>query len=347
MSYIPGTKLSSFDTNLHATVLTDAKVMMTHGLGAGQIVKLEDWLILAGDNITVFSSPQVQAVQAPVETPVETPVQLTPVQVQEPVEAPAQVQEKVAIFSKFRWTLCGGNYRVAIMTSKGLLQVKCVIDDITSKDSIGRVKTTMFADEAAWRASLPEGDAVIQVTSPDNRTDVEKRIQRAEISGRYTDDAGKLNEFMDRFKIRSDFFHATSPNKMVETSLGHIEFYRNQLNKITLEEDLAGSKRHPYTIGLKRALRNYNHYKYRASLATNPNLGTPHLYVRGTNRLRTNIGGTEYEVGLKGDRIMATQIAIRPVSSKHSPAILYNNLAEMGNPKIYMMYRRRRIDLPV
>ena len=341
MSYIPGTKLSSFDTNLHATVLTDAKVMMTHGLGAGQIVKLEDWLILAGDNITVFSSPQVQAVQAPVETPVEPPVQ-----VQEPVEAAAQVQEKVAVGSKFRWTLCGGNYRVAIMTSKGLLQVKCVINDITSKDSIGRVKTTMFADEAAWRASLPEGDAVIQVTGPDNRADVEKRIQGAQISTLYTDDAGTLNEFMNRFKIRSDFFHATSLNKMVETSLGHIEFYRNQLSKITLEEDLAGSKRRPYTLGLKRALSNYNHNKYRASLATNPNLGTPHLYVRGTNRLRTNIGGTEYEVGLKGDRLMATQIAIRLVSSKHSPAILYNNLAEMGNPKIYMIYRRRRIDLP-
>jgi hypothetical protein len=43
---------------------------------------------------------------------------------------------------------------------------------------------------------------------------------------------------------------------------------------------------------------------------------------------------------------MATQIAIRLVSSKHSPAILYNNLAELGNPKIYMIYRRRNIELP-
>jgi len=331
MSYAPGTKLSSFDTNLHATVLTDAKVMMTHGLGAGQIVKLDDWRILAGDNITVFSVPQLE--QAPV---------------QEPVQAVQAVQEKVTeVGSKFHWSFNGDNYRIAIMTSKGLLQVKCVTDGITEKNDFGRTKTTMFTDEATWRASLPQVDSVINISGPDNRNDIEKRIQRAEISGRFTDDAGKLNEFMDRFKIRSDFFHATSPNKLVENSLGHIEFYRKELNKITLEEDLAGSKRHPYTLGLKRALRNYNNYKYRASVAVNPNVGTPHLYVRGTNRLRTNIGGTEYEIGLKGDRLKATQIAIRLVSSKHSPAILYNNLTEMGNPKIYMIYRRRRIDLPV
>jgi hypothetical protein len=44
---------------------------------------------------------------------------------------------------------------------------------------------------------------------------------------------------------------------------------------------------------------------------------------------------------------MATQIAIRLVSSKHSPAILYNSLAELGNPKIYMIYRRNRVELPL
>ena len=321
MSYAPGTKLSSFDTNLHATVLTDAKVMMTHGLGAGQIVKLDDWLILAGENIVVFSS-QAQA---------------------EP-----QAQENPAsIGSKFRWDLNGDNYRVAIMTSKGLLQVKSVTDGVTDKDSIGRVKTTMFTDEAAWRASLPQGNAIINLVGPDNRNDVEKRIERTQKSGRFIDDAGKLNEFMEHFNIRSHFFHATSPNKMVQFFLERVESYRKELNKITLEEDLAGSKRHPYTLGLKRALRNYNHYKYRASISTNPDVGTPHLYVRGKNRLLTNIGGTEYDVGLKVDNLNPTQIAIRLISSKHSPAILYNSLAAMGNPKIYMIYRRRRIELPL
>jgi hypothetical protein len=334
MSYDPGTKLSSFATGFHATVLTDGKVMMTHGLGAGQIVKLEDWLILAGDVIDIFCKDQPQSQpQAQVE-----------VQAQPQVEAEVQAQENVPIGSKFRWDLNGNTYRVAIMTSKGVLQVKSVTDGVTDEDSIGRIKRTMFPNEAAWRASLPEGDAVTPLTGPDTRSQIQKRLDAPLQSH---GDAEKIGEFMDRFKIRSDVIISTSPNKLVEILLDRVEFYRKELNKITLEEELAGCKRHSNNIGLKRALRSYGHCKYRASIAAKPDVGTPYLYVHGGNRLRTNIGGTEYEVGLKGDRLNATQIAIRLVSSKQSPAILYNSLAELGNPKIYMIYRRKRVELPL
>jgi hypothetical protein len=203
----------------------------------------------------------------------------------------------------------------------------------------------MFPNEAAWRASLPEGDAVTQLTGPDTRSQIQKRLD-APLQSRFHGDAEKINEFMDRFKIRNHIFTTPSPNELAKNAIRNVEYFRAELNKITLEEELAGSKRHSNTLWLKRALRNYNLYKYRASIAAKPDVGNTHLYVRGGNRLRTNIGGTEYEVGLKGDRLMATQIAIRLVSSKHSPAILYNSLAEIGNPKIYMIYRRRNIELP-
>jgi DNA-binding LytR/AlgR family response regulator len=310
--------------------------MMTHGIGAGQIIKLEDWLILAGDDITVLSN------QAPVQ-----PIQEKPVQ---PVQAVQAVQEKpVAIGSKFRWDLNHENYRVAIMTSKGLLQVKSVVDGVTDKDTIGYVKTTMFPNEAAWRASLPQdpqGNAAIDLVGPDNRSEIQKRLE-APLRCRFDGDAEKINEFMERFKIRSDILTRQSPNEMVKSALRNIEYFRAELNKITIEEELAGKKRHELSLSLKRALRIYIHNKSKIDRTENPDVGTSYLYVRGTNRLRTNIGGTEYEVGLKGDRLMATQIAIRLVSSKYSPAILYNNLNDLANPKIYMIYRRRRYDLPL
>ena len=359
MSYPPATKLSSSNGELSATVLTEGKAMVTLGLGVGQLMKLEDWLILAGDDIVVLSK-KVQTQVQPQPQPVQ--VQPQPVQVQE--NQPAQVQENqpaqeqpqpvqekpAAIGSKFRWGLNHTNYRVAIMTKNGFLQVKSVTDGVTQKDTIGRVKTTMFPNEAAWRASLPQdpqGNAVIEMVGPDNRSQIQKRIE-APLRCRFDDcDAEKINEFMERFKIRSDVITLPSPNEMVKRSLCDIETLRAELNKITIEEELAGKKRHELSLSLNRSLRHYSHNKCKTYKAQNPDVGATYLYVRGTNRLRTNIGGTEYEVSLKGDRLMATQIAIRLVSSELTPAILYANLGELANPKIYMIYRRRRYDLPL
>lgn len=356
MSYPPATKLSSSNGELSATVLTEGKAMVTLGLGVGQLMKLEDWLILAGDDIVVLSKKvqtQVQAQPQPVQEqenePVQEQPQPQPVQAQE--QENKQVQEKpAAIGSKFRWGLNHTNYRVAIMTKNGFLQVKSVTDGVTQKDTIGRVKTTMFPNEAAWRASLPQdpqGNAVIEMVGPDNRSQIQKRLE-APLRCRFDDcDAEKINEFMERFNIRSDVITRSSPNDMVKRSLRNIETLRADLNNITIEEELAGKKRHELSLSLNTALRIYSHYKSKAYSTPNPDVGADYLYVRGMNHLRTNIGGTEYEVGLKGDRLMPTQIAIRLASSKHTPAILYNNLSELANPKIYMIYRRRRYDLPL
>ena len=328
MSYIPGTKLSSLAANLHATVLTDSKVMMTQGLGSGQIIKLEDWLILSGGDVTVFSN-QNESVQG-----------------QAPVQKEQEEEKKTATLgSKFRWHMNSDNYRVAIMTSKGVLQVKSVTDGITSQ-AIGRVKTIMFADEAAWRASLPQGDAITKLTDPDNRSEVEKKIERTNLSVRGLDDIQKLNGFINSFKIRTYFFSSISPNDYIDISLTRIQDIRNELKNITLEEDLEGSKRrHRLTLSLKNEIRNYNKYKYLASISVNPNIGTPLLNVCGLNRLFTNINGIEYHVSLNSAGVNATHIVIRPVSSRKSPAIVYNTLAEMGNPKICMLYRTNVYEL--
>lgn len=338
MSYLPATKLFSVSAGLHATVLTDGKAMITQGLGAGQIVKLEDWLILAGDDVAVFSQkPQAQAQEVQ--------------QVQEPVQEPFQEEKELKnpqMGSKFRWSLDANNYRVAIMTTKGVLQVKSVTEGITDKDSFGRTKTLMFYNEAAWRASLPEGNAVTELVAPDTRTSMQKRIEEP-LNCRFENggDADKLYEFMSRFKIRNDVITESSPNEMVKNSLRHIESLRTELNNITLEEELAGMKRHTLNLSLNRSLRIYSRHKSMTYKTQNPDVGTTYIYTRHTNRLRAVIGGLEYEVGIKGHRITAPQIAIRHISNKKNPAVLYNSFKDMGNPKFYIIYRRSRYDLPL
>jgi hypothetical protein len=237
---------------------------------------------------------------------------------------------------------------VAIVTKKGLLQVKSVRDGVTDKDSLDRIKTVMFPDEAAWLASLPPGKAVIDLVDPDKRSQVQKLLDKPlQCQFSNPSDGDRLNEFMERFKIQSDVITRSSADEMVKSALRTVEYLRAELNKITIEEELAGKKRHQLNLNLNRALRKYSHYKCMTYRTENPSVGTTYLYTRHANRLRTNIGDIEYELGVKDDRLNATQIAIRRVSSKNSPAILYNTLAEMGNPKIYMIYRRRRHEIPL
>ena len=171
MSYTPGTKLSHTDATRRATVLTGDNVMVTGGLGYGQMMKLADWLILA-------DGARIQEEFIPV--PKDGAVAPLP-----PAPPPP------AIGSKFRWALNGETYRVAIMTAKGLLQVKSVTDGggevhpttcrectpckelaMTPPAPWARrpLKQTMFADEAAWRASLPTGGSVEITPPPPPRT---------------------------------------------------------------------------------------------------------------------------------------------------------------------------------
>lgn len=82
--------------------------------------------------------------------------------------------------SKMRWTLNEETYRVAVQTKKGILQVKSVTDGAGECHDDGcscvpcaeirmfapwrtrrPLKLTFFADEAAWKASLPEGGNII------------------------------------------------------------------------------------------------------------------------------------------------------------------------------------------
>ncbi|NBO56528.1 MAG: hypothetical protein EBU84_18485 [Actinobacteria bacterium] len=209
MSYTPGTKLSHAATH-RATVLTGDNVMVTLGLGVGQMMKLADWIILA-DGATI----QEEFIPVPKDGAAHSAsgaefIPLPPTEIISPESETARVNRwrwrrglrslpvasatplptasaapPPAIGSKLRWTLGPETYRVAIMTAKGVLQVKSVTDGAGEVHPAATcecltcrelrqwaptwprrpLKKTLFADEAAWRASLPTGGSV-EITPP-------------------------------------------------------------------------------------------------------------------------------------------------------------------------------------
>lgn len=320
--YLPATKLSN--GTLSATVLTEGKVMVTQGLGMGQMMKLEDWLIIAEGVLPLNEKPPADTL------PVDTPV-----------ESPDKNQKPAAKGSKFTWHLNLNNYRVAIVTAKGLLQVKTVIDGIASTTK------KMFADEAAWRASLPtDADAITKLMSPDTRSSVQRRLEDplvCQVS--QSSNADKLSEYMRRFNIRTNVWEGPSPNSKVKNALDEIEVCRAELNKITIKDEMLGKIRHSLNLRLYKLLRVYTHMKSYASTTENPDKKPLKLETYGKSFLRTVINGVEYEVGVKSDRLTNSQIAVREASNPCKPVHLFNTFKEMGNPKFHILYRRRRYEL--
>jgi hypothetical protein len=174
-----------------ATVLTGEKVMVTAGLGKGQMMSLEDWLILAdGNHITVAEKSQI---------PVGT---------------------------KFRWGSRGNNgdsmndYRVGIQTKKGFVQIYQIDDGQLTQAKLptkyqveGRRGPQTFASYDAWMKTLPPGE--ITREDPDNRSAFQKKLDSPMPLYYGHDlnditDVGKVMHLLNRFKIRSTVWRKSS-----------------------------------------------------------------------------------------------------------------------------------------
>ena len=321
MSYTPGTKLSHTGATRHATVLTNGNLIVTAGLGYGQVMTVADWLILA-------EGSRIYEEFIPLESP-------------------------AVIGTKFRWTLNPETYRVAIMTAKGLLQVKSVTDGageihpatctclpcgelaMTPPAPWARrpLMKTMFADEAAWRASLPDGGTV-ELTLPG------KVASDTLYNG--LSDVEKVKALLNRYKIRTSAWESGSQVDVMSSSYVTIQECREQLATITLQDEIAYPRlRHKETRHLKYAISRYNSAKL--SCERNPWMAAQrpvHIQCRGPGRIRAMIGGESMILTVYGDKIAATTELRRCGAVK-----LYKNFAEMGNPKLSVYYRRRTIDV--
>jgi hypothetical protein len=208
--YSIGTKLSSPDAL--GVVLTNDKVAVKTGIFAGQFISLDDWKILYEP--PAVADKLVDAEQA--ESKAQPLVESKP------------AHEKRAIGTKMKWVLTPETYRVAIQTDKGILQVKSVTDGAGECHETGckcapceafatrllhtpwnrlPLKKTLFEDEAAWRASLPQGGEVsVEGAS------IEKKF----ISLSSTTDVEKVAELCQRFNVYADIFEHRNTIQQLE-----------------------------------------------------------------------------------------------------------------------------------
>jgi hypothetical protein len=315
--------------------LTGDNVMVTGGLGYGQMMKLTDWIILADGakiqeefipvpkNGTAHSASGAEFIPVP----------------QQKLAVPQQ--NPPALGAKFRWTLNPETYRIAIMTTNGLLQVKSVTDGGGECDTSRTVGGTyplikkMFADEAEWRASLPAGGSV-ELTLPAKVAEA----QRIDEAYPRLGDVDKIKALLKRYKIRTTTWESGSLNNSLNFALGWLDKMRDELSKLTLEDDLAG-RRHRLNLAFNRALRNYISVKSQCDQDPMKAAQKPiHIVRRGTGKIRAMIGGELNILTVHGDKIAATVELHRWGAVK-----LYNNFAEMGNPMLSIHYRRRTINL--
>jgi hypothetical protein len=324
MSYSPSTKLSHTNGSQCATVLTDSKIMVTCGLGVGQIMSLQDWLILSDDaiihNASAIPEPAPTATLVPTAAPVP----------------PAQIG------SKFTWTLTPQTYRVAIMTSKGLFQVKSVTDDqpdyVNSANPVWRpLKKAMFTDETAWRTSLPDG-GVVELIGP-------KRSEPPTPDLTNLSDVEKVKQYMKQYNVRSKVYEKNSPQSNVDWFLNSITSIRKELNDISLEDDLNSRKRHVTTLRLNQNIRLYNFWCDQAkATGVNANKGDLQMSPGGSSKLWVY---TQDDIVPRDVCVYNNKIAVRIWNNIILTHVtLYDSFAEMGsNVKLDAVYRTKRIYL--
>jgi len=134
---------------------------------------------------------------------------------------PPQPREHID-YAKFKWTLDENNYRVAVITKKGLLQVKSVTNGKpqlqTSNSRTSPLKLTMFPCESAWRKSLPPGGSVDVTRQHFGGNFGERRFQKfcndPLVS---TTDPLKLREIERRFPGARIIFHSPEDERATIT----------------------------------------------------------------------------------------------------------------------------------
>lgn len=135
--------------------------------------------------------------------------------------------EKHPVGTKLKWVSAENPniYRVAIATSDGILQVKSMgvngVDLNPNPDPLygSRLNRTTFADEAAWRASLPEGEVTLTM-----KQSLKDKTMIPVDATNTSNDGEKLKMVMERFKVPSRVYKGLSTN-------GLMDYHRECLTK--------------------------------------------------------------------------------------------------------------------
>jgi hypothetical protein len=245
----------------------------------------------------------------------------------------------VLVGSKFKWISDTNpqTYRIAVMTAKGLLQVKSVVENCIVCDTSRYVGNNyplikkLFADEAEWRASLPQGK--IELSLPGD-------AKRKEIFTPTMSDVEKVEALIKRYKIRHRVTQYPSRRQDLLNAIGRIDYFRNTLNKLSYDEMLQQDL-FKKNGGLQWLLHSYSqHRKFVAQAGADADKPIFHYARTGTGSINAMIYGEAHFITVFNDKIATVSM-----SDKLGVVKFYKDFAEMGNPAIAVLYHKRAINI--
>lgn len=159
--------------------------------------------------------------------------------------------------TKLRWMADNQNYRIAVFTKKGLLEVKSCNSDVPS------YTMTYYYDEIAWKNSLPKYG---MITIEEFKSPIEKKAEKP-LS--YLNDASRLRELQKRFSPHNRVIinHSNGNCYLSDrTSRSHIPYSKmllivdGETHEISYKYKHIGNKLY-YTIFNNNMKKSYDSFK--------------------------------------------------------------------------------------
>lgn len=256
-------------------------------------------------------------------------------------KAEASILPPPAVGAKFKWVSETNpeTYRIAIVTHNGLLQVKSVTQGTVECDTTRMVGgkhpliKKMFANEAEWRASLPQGKTDLSL--PSNIAEA----QRHDELFKRLSDVEKIDALRKRYKIWHCVMKNQSYQELLDGSIARLNLFRTSINNLTNDELI--EKNSMVNLHLVRLLNSYSRYRMLVA-AAGADANTPRIHygVSGTASIVAKINGQPHFINTFEGKIAAVV-----TSNSWGKITFYKDFAEMGNPSISVLYRKRVIHI--
>jgi len=349
--YTPGTVLR-FENGETATVLTNGNVLAQKD-NWRQIMSLEDWKCLGTPLTPVLPSHVDSPVSAVhpqcVHDMMAEVKQMMAASAPEPAPLPVRTPS-----TSLRWALDADTYRISVVTSNGILQVKSVTEGKPEyEDESWRcfLAKKLFPTEADWRASLPEG-GTITVKTPEER----QASKAVKVTG---NDVEKIEQLAKRYKVITRIGEKTPTQPHLAYLQRNLERYTAQIAeaKNLIREIKAREQDETTRNDLYRAINEWRS-------AWHDRRGTI-MHMRrvtlcgDTSRFwETHSPQKIYVVLAQGIHVAITPASRvnwqnqRVMTGIYCGEMVYSSLEEMnvakdekGKPKIYAFYRQAIIPL--
>lgn len=326
MSYAPRTKLSCDSSS--CIVLNDDYVFVSSGLAANQRMPFADWRIIIGDET-------IRDEFIPVEPAAPEPAATAPVG------------------TKWRWAADDTNYRVAIQTKHGVLQVK-QSSESPSFCHLVDFKHHNYATYEAWVATLPAwpSGTITKTLPQDILSQLERRKKRSAelLSGGGT--ASAIETIQSLWKVQTSIFRRQSTIERISYKEDMIGRIRSQLHSITIEQDMTTPKvRRRLTRQLEKFVSSLTQLKACAAVQTPEQNNFHETYMADYSKQRLYVQTSIGKLPIAYDR-QTQSVAIRvPDENSWGATKLtfvkwLEDLPFIGTrPRLSVTYRRREIEL--